>query len=204
MQVVGHDPYLAPERAAELKIKLLPLEQLLQQADVVTLQVAYTEQTHHLINAERLALMKRTAVLVNTARGELVDEAALAEAIRAKRIAGAAIDVFAVEPLPADAPLRQLPGVILTPHLAASTAEAQERVSLEVCTAVREALLSGDLSFALNVPGLSGDLLRRLGPLLDPARRLGRPALALVDGPVQAGEVAHGGEGEGGAPAPRG
>src|SRR5205807_6034476 len=93
--------------------------------------------------------------------------AALADAVRAKRIAGAAIDVFAVEPLPADSPLRQLPGVILTPHLAASTAEAQERVSLEVCSAVREALLAGDLSFALNVPGLSGDLLRRLGPLLD-------------------------------------
>jgi len=196
MQVVGHDPYLAPERAAELQVKLLPLDQLLRQADVVTLHVAYTEQTHHLINAERLALMKPTAVLVNTARGELVDEAALADAVRAKRIAGAAIDVFAVEPLPADSPLRQLPGVILTPHLAASTAEAQERVSLEVCSAVREALLAGDLSFALNVPGLSGDLLRRLGPLLDLARRLGRLALALVDGPVQAVEVAYGGKDE--------
>src|SRR5207302_1693465 len=82
MQVVGHDPYLAPERAAELQVKLLPLDQLLRQADVVTLHVAYTEQTHHLINAERLALMKPTAVLVNTARGELVDEAALADAVR--------------------------------------------------------------------------------------------------------------------------
>src|SRR5213080_920335 len=196
MQVVGHDPYLAPERAAELQVKLLPLDQLLRQADVVTLHVAYTEQTHHLINAERLRLMKPGAVLINTARGELVDESALAEAVREKRIRGAAIDVFAVEPLPADSPLRQLDRVILTPHLAASTAEAQERVSLEVCTAVREALLAGDLSFALNVPGLSGDLLRRLGPLLDLARRLGRLALALVDGPVQAVEVAYGGKDE--------
>src|SRR5207249_1149685 len=149
MQVVGHDPYLAPERAAELQVKLLPLDQLLRQADVVTLHVAYTEQTHHLINAERLRLMKPGAVLISTARGELVDEGALAEAVREKRIRGAAIDVFAVEPLPADSPLRQLDRVILTPHLAASTAEAQERVSLEVCTAVREALLAGDLSFAL-------------------------------------------------------
>ncbi len=196
MQVVGHDPYLAPERAAELQVKLLPLDQLLRQADVVTLHVAYTEQTHHLINAERLRLMKPGAVLINTARGELVDEDALAAAVREKRIRGAAIDVFAVEPLPADSPLRQLDRVILTPHLAASTAEAQERVSLEVCTAVREALLAGDLSFALNVPGLSGDLLRRLGPLLDLARRLGRLALALVDGPVQAIEVAYGGKDE--------
>jgi D-3-phosphoglycerate dehydrogenase / 2-oxoglutarate reductase len=196
MHVVGHDPFLAPERAAELQVKLLPLEQVLRQADVVTLHVAHTEQTHHLINAERLKVMKPTAVLVNTARGELVDEAALAEAVRTKGIAGAAIDVFAKEPLPADSPLRQLDRVILTPHLAASTAEAQERVSLEVCTAVREALLSGDLSFAINVPGISGDVLRRLGPLLDLARRLGRLALALLQGPVTSVEVAYGGKDE--------
>src|SRR5207244_13473698 len=104
-------------------------------------------RSHHLINAERLRLMKPGAVLINTARGELVDEDALAEAVREKRIRGAAIDVFAVEPLPADSPLRQLDRVILTPHLAASTAEAQERVSMGVCTAVSEALLAGDVSF---------------------------------------------------------
>ena len=194
MQVIAHDPYLPRERAAELQVKLLPLEQLLRQADVVTLHVAHTEQTHHLINAERLNLMKRTAVLINTARGELVDEAALAEAIVQQRIAGAAVDVFAREPLPADSPLRKLDRVILTPHLAASTAEAQERVSLEILTAVRDALLTGDLSFAINVPGISGDLLRRLGPLLDLARRLGRLAMALVDGPVKSVEVDYGGK----------
>lgn len=196
MHVVGHDPYLAPERAAELEVKLLPLDQLLRQADVVTLHVAHTEQTHHLINAARLKLMKPTAVLVNTARGELVDEAALACAIQEQRIAGAAIDVFAVEPLPADSPLRQLERVLLTPHLAASTAEAQERVSVEICGAVRDALLGGDLSFAINVPGLSGDLLRRLGPLLGLARRLGRLVVPLVDGPVTTVEVAYGGKEE--------
>src|SRR5207248_2480634 len=194
--VVGHDPYLSPDRAADLQLKLLPLDQLLGQADAVTLNVAHTEQTHHLINAARLKLMKPTAVLVNTARGELVDAVALAEAIGEKRIGGAALDVFAVEPLPADSPLRKLERVILTPHLAASTAEAQERVSLEICGAVRDALLAGDLSFAINVPGISGDLLRRLGPLLDLARRLGRLALALVDGAVTAVEVDYGGKDE--------
>src|SRR3989442_2878045 len=148
------------------------------------------------MDAQRLKLMSRPAVLINTARGELVDEAALAEAIKEKRIGGAAIDVFAVEPLPADSPLRQLDRVILTPHLAASTAEAQERVSLEICTAVRESLVSGDLSFAINVPGISGDVLRRLGPLLDLARRLSRLALALADGPVASVEVAYGGKDE--------
>jgi D-3-phosphoglycerate dehydrogenase len=196
MQVVGHDPYLPPERAGEMHVRLLPLEALLRAADVVTLHVALTDQTHHLIDATRLKLMKPTAVLINTARGELVDEAALAEAIKEKRIGGAAIDVFAVEPLPADSPLRALDRVILTPHLAASTAEAQERVAMEICSAVREALVAGDLSFAINVPGMGGDLLRRLAPLLDLARRLGRLALALADGPVKAVEVAYGGKEE--------
>ena len=196
MQVVGHDPYLLPERAAELHVRLLSLEALLRTADVVTLHVALTDQTHHLIDVERLRLMKPTAVLINTARGELVDEAALADAIRDKRIGGAAIDVFAVEPLPADSPLRGLDRLLLTPHLAASTAEAQERVAIEICTAVRDALVAGDLSFAINVPGIGGDVLRRLAPLLDLARRLGRLALALADGPVTAVEVAYGGKEE--------
>src|SRR5689334_6570117 len=194
MQVVGHDPFLTPERAGEMHVRLLPVDQLLRTADVVTLHVALTDQTHHLIDANRLKLMKPTAVLINTARGELVDETALADAIKEKRIGGAAIDVFAQEPLPADSPLRGLERVILTPHLAASTAEAQERVSVEICGAVRDALLAGDLSFAINVPGISGELLRRLGPMLDLARRLGRLALALVDGPVRSVEVDYGGK----------
>jgi len=151
-----------------------------------------------LINAERLRLMKPTATLINTARGELVDEAALADAVREKRIGGAAIDVFSVEPLPADSPLRALDRVLLTPHLAASTAEAQERVAVEICTAVRDSLVSGDLSFAINVPGISGGgaVLKRLAPLLDLARRLGRLSLALADGPIKALEVAYGGKDE--------
>ncbi len=194
MHLLGHDPYLVAERAAELEVKLVGLDELLREADVVTLHLAHTEQTHRLINAERLRLMKPTAVLINTARGDLVDEAALAAAIQAGAIAGAAIDVFAVEPLPADSPLRKLDRVILTPHLAASTTEAQERVSTETCGAVRDALLQGDLSFAINVPGISGDTLRRLGPLLDLARRLGRLALALGDGPVSSVEVDYGGD----------
>jgi D-3-phosphoglycerate dehydrogenase / 2-oxoglutarate reductase len=197
MQVVGHDPYLPPERAAELHVRLLSIDQLLRTADVVTLHVALTDQTHHLIDADRLKVMKPTAVLINTARGELVDEAALSEAIKEKRLGGAAIDVFATEPLPADSALRSLDRVILTPHLAASTAEAQERVATEICAAVREALVAGDLSMALNVPGMGGDVLRRLAPLLDLARRLGRLALALADGPVKAVEIAYGGKDEG-------
>jgi D-3-phosphoglycerate dehydrogenase len=196
MTVIGYDPYLSPERAAELQVKVVPLDQLLRTADVVTLHVALTDETRHLINAARLQLMKPTAFLINTARGELVDETALVAAITARQIAGAAVDVFSQEPLPADAPLRKLDRVILTPHLAASTSEAQDRVAQEICAAVRDALLAGDLSTAINVPGISGELLRRLGPLLDLSRRLGRLACALVDGPVTALDVAYGGKDE--------
>jgi D-3-phosphoglycerate dehydrogenase len=200
MSVVAHDPFLPAERAAELQVRLLPLESLLRTADVVTLHVALTDETRHLINAARLRLMKPTALLVNTARGELVDEAAVAEAVREQRIAGAALDVFAQEPLPADHPLRQLDRIILTPHLAASTAEAQERVAHEIGVAVRDALLEGDYSSAINVPGIGGDLLRRLAPVLVLARRLGRLGTALAEGPPAAVEVAYGGRDE---PAPR-
>jgi D-3-phosphoglycerate dehydrogenase len=200
MTVVAHDPFLSAERAAGLQVKPLPLDELLRTADVVTLHVALTETTHHLIDAERLRLMKPTAVLVNTARGELVDEEALARAIREKWIRGAALDVFAGEPLAADSPLRGLDRVILTPHLAASTAEAQERVAHEVCVAVRDALVEGDYSSAINVAGIDRDVARRLGPLLDLARRLGRLGAALAEGPVKGVEVAYGGRDE---PAPR-
>jgi D-3-phosphoglycerate dehydrogenase len=200
MTVVAHDPFLPAGRAAELQIRLLPLDELLRTADVVTLHVALTDDTRHLINAARLRVMKPTALLVNTARGELVDEAALADAIREKRIRGAALDVFSVEPLPVDSPLRQLDRVILTPHLAASTAEAQERVAHEICVAVRDALVEGDYSSAINVPGIAGDVLRRLGPLLDLARRLGRLGVALAEGAPTAVEVAYGGRDE---PAPK-
>jgi D-3-phosphoglycerate dehydrogenase len=137
--------------------------------------------------------MKPNAVLVNTARGELVDELALLEAVEGKRIAGAALDVFSEEPLPAESPLRKSDRIILTPHLAASTAEAQERVALEICAAVRDALLGGDVAGAVNVPGVSAEVMRRVRPLLDVARRLGRLATTLAGGRVDGIEVGYGG-----------
>ena len=156
MTIVAYDPFVDPQRAAELQARLLPIDQLLAQADIVTLHVALTDETRHLLNAQRLKLMKPTAFLVNTARGELVDEGALVAAVKGNQIAGAAIDVFAEEPLAKDSPLRGLDRVLLTPHLAASTAEAQKRVSIEICTAVRNALLSGDLAPAINFPSKGG------------------------------------------------
>lgn len=196
MRILAHDPYLPGERAAELGVELVSLDELLPEADVLTLHLPLTDETRCLLNAERLRSMKRHAVVINTARGALVDQDALLEEIEADRIAGAALDVFDPEPLAEDSPLRRSERVILTPHLAASTSEAQERVAQEICAAVRDALLTGSVGGAINLPGLSRDVLVRLRGLLELARRLGRLAVGLSEGAVHSVEVAYGGEDE--------
>jgi D-3-phosphoglycerate dehydrogenase len=138
--------------------------------------------------------MKPTAIIVNAARGEVIDEDALVDALREKRIAGAALDVFVHEPLPADHPLRSFDTVVLTPHLGASTAEAQANVALEIAEAVRAALVDGDLSRAVNAPAIGGEAARRLRPMLDLARRLGALAAAMAEGPVRRVDVRYAGE----------
>ena len=193
MQVVAHDPYLSEDRARDLRIELATLDDLLARADVITLHLPKTEQTRGIIDRRRLALLKPSAVLVNTARGGLVDEAALVEALDAGRLAGAAVDVFEEEPLPADSPMRACDRLILTPHLAASTAEAQERVALEICQAVRNALVSGDVGGAVNVTGVTGETMKRLRDLLELARRLGRLAGSMAGGRFKGIEVHYGG-----------
>jgi D-3-phosphoglycerate dehydrogenase len=151
MGVIAHDPFLPAGRAKELGIELLPLDDLLARADVVTLHVPLTRETKSLLDRRRLALMKPTAFLLNTARGGLVDEAALLEALQQGKLAGAAIDVYGTEPLPADSPLRTAERLIVTPHLAASTVEAQHKVGLEICRVVQHALITGDRTGAVNL-----------------------------------------------------
>ncbi len=197
MRVAAYDPFLAEARAQELHVQLMPLDDLLKRSDVVTLHLPLTKETKSLIDRRRIGLMKPTAVLLNCARGGLVDEAALLDALEQGKLAGAAIDVFETEPLPADSPLRKVERVILTPHLAASTAEAQEQVGLEICRIVRDALVTGNLNGAVNLPGVSGAMLARLQPLLDLARRLGRFAVALSPGRVAGIEVRYGGADQG-------
>lgn len=198
MRVVAHDPYLSAERAEALGVERVALDALLETADFVSLHVPLTAATRGLIGEAELARMKRTAFLINVSRGGVVDEEALVRALAAGRIVGAALDVFSSEPLPADSPLRAAPNLLLTPHLGASTAEAQEGVAVEIAQAVRAALLEGDLSRAVNAPAIGGEALRRLRPLLELARRLGRLACALAPGPVRAFEVGY----AGGAPDP--
>jgi len=198
MQVVAYDPFLIADRAQALGIERAELDEVLRRADVVSLHVPLTEATSGLLGDRELALMKPTAVLINAARGGVVREDALVRALTERRIGGAALDVYEQEPLPADHPLRALDNVVLTPHLGASTVEAQQNVAVEIAEAVRAALLDGDLSRAVNAPGLGGEEMRRLRPLLDLAERLGALTAALTDGGIAGVEVRYAGSAENG------
>ena len=197
MRVLVYDPFLTDERARALGGEPSTLDELLRRSDAVTLHVPLTDGTRHMIGEAQLALMKPTAVLVNAARGGIVDEAALVRALSEKRLAGAALDVFEAEPLPADHPLRTLDSVVLTPHLGASTEEAQQNVAVEIAEAVRDALLAGDLSRAVNAPAVGGDEMRRLRPLLDLTERLGMLAAAMGPNAANQVEVRYAGSTEG-------
>jgi D-3-phosphoglycerate dehydrogenase len=172
MRVVAHDPYISSESARDAGVELVQLGDVLARADYLSLHAALSPATERLINASTLAQMKRGVRLVNTARGELVDEAALAEALRSGQVAGAALDVFAPEP-PRDSPLLKLPSVIATPHVAGSTQEAQEEVGVQIAQQVRDYLLEGVMRNAVNLPALSADQYRRVRPYVDLAARLG-------------------------------
>jgi D-3-phosphoglycerate dehydrogenase / 2-oxoglutarate reductase len=185
MRVIAFDPYLAPDRAEALEIELCSLEDVLRRADVMSLHVPLTEGTAGLIGAPQIAQMKKGAFVINAARGGVLDEAALADAVRSGQLAGAGLDVFAEEPLPAQDPLRGVDGVVLTPHLGAATEEAQHNVALEIAEAVRAALAEGDLSRAVNAPAIGGEEMRRLRPLIDLSERLGRIAAALAPGAAE-------------------
>jgi D-3-phosphoglycerate dehydrogenase len=172
MKVLGYDPYISEAAARELQVELVPLERLLAESDFVSLHTAVSPATQNLINAKTLAQMKKGARLVNAARGELIDEAALAEALKSGKLAGAALDVFVEEP-PKDAALTGLPNVIATPHVAGSTAEAQEEVGTQVAVQVRDYLAEGVIRNAVNLPALSADQYRRGRPYVALAERLG-------------------------------
>jgi len=181
MRVLAFDPYITPDLAREAGVELAALRDLLAQADFLSLHAALSRSTEKIIDAESLARMKPTASLVNTARGELVDEPALAEALRAGKLAGAALDVFAVEP-PRDSPLLGLPNVIATPHIAGSTREAQDEVGTLIAQQVRDFLTEGIIRNAVNLPALSPEEYRRVRPYLELAERLGSIVAQIAAG----------------------
>ncbi len=188
MRVLAYDPYLTAERAATLGVEVVPLDALLAQADFVTVHTPLTPETRGLLGADALARIKPGALVVNCARGGIVDEDALLAAIQEGRVAGAALDVFEVEPPPPH-PLYHRDEVVLTPHLGASTVEAQAHVAVEVADNIIAYLTTGTAPDALNAPALPADTLRRLGPYLALAESLGLFAAQLADGPVQAVQV---------------
>jgi D-3-phosphoglycerate dehydrogenase len=174
MDVLGHDPFVTEEAAARHGIRLATVAEVLREADAVTVHVPLTAKTRGLIGAAELGTMKRDALLVNVARGGVIDEAALAEALTAGTIAGAAIDVYTSEPLPADNPLRDAPNTILTPHLGASTEEAQTRVAVETAEQILDVLAGRSARYAVNAPLLTPETAQALAPFLPLARLLGR------------------------------
>ncbi|MBJ7492226.1 MAG: hypothetical protein RLZZ374_240 [Cyanobacteriota bacterium] len=190
MEVMAYDPFISAERAQQLQVRLMALPALFAEADYVSLHLPRTPETENLVNAELLATMKPTARIVNCARGGIVDEAALAEAVQKGVIGGAALDVYAKEPLAADSPLRSVAQrLILTPHLGASTEEAQENVAVDVAEQIRDVLLGLPARSAVNIPGLTPEVMEQLKPHLQLAETLGLLLSQLAGGDVEHLEV---------------
>ena len=181
MKVVAFDPFLTPERAIEMGVEKVGLDDLLLRADFITLHTPLTDQTRNILSAENLAKTKRGVRIINCARGGLIDEAALKQGLESGHIAGAALDVFAVEPAKEHS-LFGTPNFVSTPHLGASTTEAQVNVAIQVAEQMADFLVSGGVTNALNMPSLSAEEAPRLKPYMALAEKLG----SLV------GQLAHG------------
>ena len=193
MKILAHDPYVSPDIAREFEVELLPLPDLLERSDYISLHASLSASTEKLINAATISQMKRGARIINCARGELIDEAALAEAIRSGRLAGAALDTFAQEP-PKNSPLIELANVIATPHIAGSTSEAQEEVGIQIALQIRDYLVEGVIRNSVNLPSLSGEQYRRVRPYLELAERLGSLVAQAFDGRVDRVRIRYAGE----------
>jgi D-3-phosphoglycerate dehydrogenase len=181
MNIVAYDPFIQPEQARDLEVEAVALDEVFSRADFLTIHTPLTSDTRGLIGREAFARMKQGVRIINCARGGLVDERALLEAIKEGKVAGAALDVFEEEPPPADHPLIMREEVIATPHLGASTTEAQEGVAFTVAEQMRDFLLTGALRGAVNVPALGTEALRQLQPYMKLAESLGRFSAQLLD-----------------------
>lgn len=193
MKVVAYDPFLSPERALDLGVEKVELDDLIARADVITLHVPMTEKTKNILSAEALARTRRGVIIVNCARGGLVDEAALAEALKSGHVGAAAFDVFSEEPAK-DNPLFGAPNFTATPHLGASTTEAQENVALQVAEQMADYLLTGAVTNALNMPSITAEEAPRLKPFAALAEKLGLFAGQIADGSLEGVEIEYEGE----------
>jgi (S)-sulfolactate dehydrogenase len=186
MRVLAYDPFITPDAAAKLGATLVDLDGLWRDSDVISLHVPLTEQTRHLVRAETIAKMKKGAILVNCARGGIVDERAVADALASGRLGGAALDVFEKEPPPPDHPLFKQENLVCTPHIGASTEEAQSAVAIAIAEQLVAFLRDGVVKNAVNVPGLPKEVLDQLAPYLPLAEKLGSLAAQLApSGPAE-------------------
>jgi D-3-phosphoglycerate dehydrogenase len=192
LEIIGSDPFVSAAVARENGIRLVTLEELIAGADYLTLHVGLTPQTTGVINAKSLAAMKKGVRIINCARGELIDDAALVAALKSGHVAGAALDVFTVEP-PKESPYAELENVILTPHIAGSTAEAQEAVGIQIARQVRDYLKLGVAQNAVNLPSLSHEEYVSLAPYIDLAGRLGSFLAQAGKGGIEAIDLVYGG-----------
>jgi len=193
MNVMVFDPFVTHEVAEKLGVELSDVDTICERADMITVHAPLNSETRGLIGAERLAKMKPTALVVNCARGGIIDEEALYAALKDKKIAGAALDVYTQEPLPGDNKLRELANVVLTPHLAASTTEAQEKVAADIAVQIFEALGEGMIRNAVNVPTVDGKTYQVMRPVIDLAERLGKFISQFVKPTVKQLEISYSG-----------
>ncbi|MFO7247562.1 MAG: phosphoglycerate dehydrogenase [Bacillota bacterium] len=193
MRVVAYDPYLTEERAAKLGVEMADLDTLFAEADFLTVHTPLTKETRHLIGRDAFRKMKDGVRILNCARGGIIDEAALYEAIRAGKVAGAALDVFEEEP-PKDNPLVDLPQVIVTPHLGASTVEAQENVALDVCEEVLHILRGEPFKNAVNLPSIPAHVMKKVEPYYGLCEKLGRLVAHTLVGAPRTITVTYSGE----------
>lgn len=193
MVTIGYDPYLSAEIAAKNGIKLVELDEIYKTADYITVHIPKTDETTNMISDKQIALMKKSVRLINCARGGIIDEAALIKALQEKRIAGAAMDVYDVEPPDFNSPLFKLENCITTPHLGASTSEAQVNVAIEIAHAVKDALSGRGIRNAANFPSLSAEAYKAIEPYLDLGDRIGKFAGQLVQGRIKEVKITYSG-----------
>lgn len=189
MKSIAYDPFVLPAYAEKQGIEMMSLPEIYQQADFITVHSPLLPDTHHMINQAAFAQMKSGVRIINAARGGIIDEEALLEALKSGKVAAAGLDVFEQEPPPADYPLIHLDNVVVTPHLGASTQEAQIKVAVDAADSVVAALNGELVPNAVNLPGLSREALAELKPYLTLSEKLGRLATALSDGPIERVEI---------------
>jgi len=193
LEVLAYDPYISPDRARQLGVELAEVDDICRRAHIITVHTPLTRATEHLIGRRQFELMRPGVRIINCARGGIIDEEALHEALEAGKVAGAALDVFRSEP-PWESPLVGHPKVVVTPHLGASTAESQVHVAVDVAAEVVKALRGEPVRNAVNLPSLTPEELEKLAPFLDLAERLGRMYTELVGGGHQRLEIVYGGQ----------